>query len=70
MLQDSDPITFGAYKGTPLSDVPDTYLLWCYGNVNRTSDKKELFEYLDDNIDAIRKNVEDEKRRSAYPLKR
>ena len=71
MLQDNDIIPFGAYKGKPLSDVPDSWLLWCYNNVNKTPDKRELFEYLEDNIEAIRKNVEAERRRytqkSFYP---
>lgn len=28
--QDTDPITFGKYKGRPLSDVPAHYLKWLW----------------------------------------
>ena len=57
-LTDKDPMPWGKYKGLPMSEVPDSYLLWLYheghasGNVGR---------YLAENIKAIKANVEREK---------
>lgn len=31
-LTDSDPITFGKHKGTPLGEIPSSYLLWLWDN--------------------------------------
>lgn len=30
---DETPMPFGKHKGTPLKDVPPSYLLWLYDNV-------------------------------------
>lgn len=29
-LTDQDPMPFGKYQGTPMSNVPDSYLIWLY----------------------------------------
>jgi uncharacterized protein (DUF3820 family) len=29
-LKDTDPIPFGKYQGTPMANVPDSYLLFLY----------------------------------------
>lgn len=29
-LRDTDPMPFGKYQGTPMANVPDSYLIWLY----------------------------------------
>lgn len=44
---------FGKYKGTPLGEVPDSYLLWLYENGIQSWPLKS---YIEENLDAIKKN--------------
>lgn len=32
-MKDTDLMPFGKYKGTPMANVPDSYLLWLYGEL-------------------------------------
>lgn len=32
---------FGKYKGTPIADIPDSYLIWLHENVNMNDMLKE-----------------------------
>lgn len=50
---------FGKHKGEDIEKVPDDYLLWFYKNVDREDQHQRVWDYLDDNIDAIKKNVTD-----------
>lgn len=51
-------IRFGKYKGYSLKNIPDSYLLYLWGE-----DGKKLYEdsalkrYIKDNLDAIKANV-------------
>lgn len=45
-----------SHRGKPISEVPDSYLLWVYDNKIFHWDE-QLWEYLEDNIDSIRKNA-------------
>ena len=51
-------IKFGKYKGKKLKDIPDSYLLFLWGD-----EGKELYEntplkkYIRDNLDAIKANI-------------
>ena len=47
---------WGKYKGQDMEDVPAGYLLWLYESDTRTIPVKE---YLEKNIEGIRKQVED-----------
>ena len=58
-LKDTDPMPFGMHSGTPMQDVPASYLhwLWCSG-------KKEnkvclVADYIRRNIDVLSKENED-----------
>ena len=52
-------INFGMHKGKHIENVPDEYLLWLYNGDIRDV---KLKEYLDNNIEAIKFRVEDNKR--------
>lgn len=56
-------LQFGPYKGEDIEDVPDKYLLHLYEQ-GKTYGK--LKAYLDDNIDAIRHNIAEARRRGLY----
>lgn len=60
-MNDKSEMPFGKYKGVKLEDVPDEYLLWLYNDgemETHTTKRKELFDYIVDNLDAIKLNVE------------
>ena len=44
-LNPDTPIWFGKYRGTPLGEVPSSYLRWLYSKMY--DKKKPLFKYLD-----------------------
>ena len=46
-MQDSDPFPFGKHKGTPIGDVPASYLLWLYDNGLKDGSVKT---YIDNNM--------------------
>lgn len=56
---DETKLTFGIHKGKQLIEVPDSYLLWLYNNGAYGG----LLEYLEDNLEAIKNNSDNEKRR-------
>lgn len=63
-LRDKDPMPFGKYKGQMLAGLPDDYLLWLYNDMSKRNVSpyaQPLYNYLVENIDAIKKNVEDQK---------
>ena len=48
------------YFGEDIEDVPDDYLLWIYEDCNPTG---KLKAYLEENLSAIRLNVETQRAR-------
>ena len=66
-LDDSSPMPIGQYKGQPLSNVPDNHLLWIWTTYKRTPNLMELLAYIEDNLEAIRANVEREKHKPNTP---
>lgn len=58
MMTENDPIDFGKYQGTPLKDVPASYLMWCLLNDRITPAVKR---YVKENFDKIQKQVDYEK---------
>jgi uncharacterized protein (DUF3820 family) len=53
-LTDNDIMPFGKYKGKALINVPAKYLLWLY---NDGCDHPGLRQYLNENLDALNKEV-------------
>jgi uncharacterized protein (DUF3820 family) len=67
-LRDTDPIWFGEHEGTPLKDVPASYLLWWYeerftaDQLNAIWSKKEtaLLDYISDHLEQLEDEREEE----------
>lgn len=55
-FDDDTPMPFGKFQGIELADVPDDYLLWLY---NRGLSHRQLRQYIELNLDAIKANVSD-----------
>lgn len=64
-LTDESKIAFGKHQGTMLKDVPASYLLWLmdqhwfYASI--ISYNVALKEYIQDNLQVLKKEVEDGK---------
>ena len=56
---DDSLMTFGKYQGQKLANIPASYLLWLYDN-NRAYPK--LKAYIIENMDALRKEIEEPKK--------
>jgi len=59
MLTDNDLMLFGKYKYIKMKDVPADYLDWLNEQEWIERDFKEVFNYIQDNIDAINKELEE-----------
>ena len=60
-LTDNSPMPFGKYKNQKMANVPASYLLWLYDNDKCNSYVKE---YIEDNLDVLRVEVDREKYKS------
>lgn len=58
-MKDSDIMQFGKYKGEKLGDVPASYLLWFYAQ-SWAKEHKDLYEYVNANIEHLRKEKEED----------
>jgi uncharacterized protein (DUF3820 family) len=61
-LTDLSPMPFGMYKGSPMQDVPASYLhyLWTSGIGGRTFEASSLVAaYIRENMDALKKEYPD-----------
>ena len=60
-LQDLDPMPWGKYKGTPMQDVPASYLhwFWTQGGKNHKPGNDAVADYIRKNIGALRKEHPD-----------
>jgi len=56
-LTDDDPMTFGQHKGTPMKNVPASYLMWLERQ-DWISKYPNVKQYIDENWDAIKMEVE------------
>ena len=55
-MTDTDLMPFGKYKGTPMEDVPASYLLWLWNeNVQHPGVRK----YIIDSFSALEKDAPD-----------
>lgn len=57
-FNDNTPMPWGKYKGKPMVEVPDTYLVWLWDDsgFDRTRNAA-LFAYIESNLEAIRHNI-------------
>jgi uncharacterized protein (DUF3820 family) len=58
-LTDNSPMPFGKFRGKAMIEVPALYLLWLY---NKGCDHTEVKKYIQDNLDALNKEVGNVKR--------
>jgi len=49
MITDTSKMPFGKYRGTPMSEVPDSYLVWFYGQDDAKASQPEVYQYIVDN---------------------
>ena len=57
-MTDESIMPFGKHKGEKMANVPASYLLWIYDNMNLFDD---LREYIDENRDALEVEANREK---------
>ena len=58
-LDDTDPMPFGRYKGTPMQDVPATYLHWLWCNGKKDDLGSPVGNYIFRNLNALKMEYED-----------
>lgn len=54
-LTDDSPMPFGKFQGQKMINVPGHYLLWIRDNMKRSSGTKHVFDYIDDNLEILKK---------------
>ena len=54
-LTDDSPMPWGQYKGTKMANLEARYLLWIRDNMKRSSGTKHVFDYIDDNLEILKK---------------
>lgn len=55
-LNDTDPMPFGKHKGTPMQDVPASYLHWLWTQNNGRDQRTQMLS-SDPVLDYIRRNL-------------
>lgn len=64
-LQDTSQMPFGKYKGTPMQDVPASYLHWLWTQNNARDQRTQMIssdpvlDYIQRNISALKKEYPD-----------
>lgn len=58
-LTDTSPMPFGKYHGTPLQDVPASYLLWLWDNGIWQEKHKPLHAYIRESWSALLQDCKD-----------
>ena len=53
-LTDTDPMPFGKYKGTPMQDVPASYLHWLWTNGKKDDKTCKVADYIRRNLNALK----------------
>lgn len=53
-LTDTSPMPFGKYKGTPMQDVPASYLFWLWSNGKEHERTCPVHDYIRRNLDVLR----------------
>lgn len=57
-MDDNSVLQFGKHKGKKLANIPASYLLWLYENVDNIG---ELATYVKENMQGLLKEIEKEK---------
>ncbi len=59
-LTDTSPMPFGLHRGTPMQDVPVSYLHWLWHQlVPNSSNTLAVKEYIEENLNALRMENKD-----------
>lgn len=58
-MNDNSLMPFGKFKGEKLCNVPASYLLWLYDEIKNKTDmrSKDLATYIEDNMEALKKEL-------------
>lgn len=55
VLTDDTPMPFGVkHRGTKMANVPASYLMWIYESVERDYYSQPVINYIKENMDAIK----------------
>ena len=55
MLEDTSPMPFGKFKGTPMQDVPASYLHWFFTTcLARNTQGLEVKDYIRKSLSALK----------------
>lgn len=64
-ITDETPMAFGKFKDLQMGDIPAKYLLWLGEQMAKEKNlpewKKKIFDYIEENIDVLRKEAEQER---------
>lgn len=58
-LRDTDPMPFGKYKGTPMQDVPASYLHWLWSQDDFRQKGGSVCDYIESHIEALAQEYPD-----------
>lgn len=53
-MNDLDPMPFGKYKGTPMQDVPASYLHWLWENGMKHKKDDRIHKYIVNSLTALK----------------
>lgn len=59
VLTDQDPMPFGKYSGTPMEDVPASYLHWLWREGKQHEESCPVHQYIVENIAALQQEHPD-----------
>ena len=58
-LDDLSPMPFGKHKGTPMQDVPASYLHWYWTNGGKENFNSDVTNYIRRNLSALQQEYPD-----------
>lgn len=58
-LTDTDLMPFGKYKGTPMQDVPASYLHWLWSSGKQSDNLCPVADYIRRNLSALKQEHRD-----------
>ena len=58
-LDDTSPMPFGKYRGTPMQDVPADYLHWLWQNGMKNDKLSPVADYIRRNLSALKQEHPD-----------
>lgn len=60
-MNDESKMPFGKHKGEKLKDVPASYLIWLFGEMEgKKQSQGPLFQYIKDNLKVLEKEAEEQ----------